>query len=655
METTNQFSKDVILESYSLPSSASFIKNNDFNLIEDYSWFVNRYTQVYADILKTFQKQVSGFNLVYGLDNDIIISYINPWLREAGHARLIEYFIKNDENYLTLIPGTVEEIYNYLVNTKKQQKKISGILEKLSNNNASDETIEAAKILFSKQGFSDFGKSINVDLKNLSLSLMELSNRLDFSLRRLESLLNDPRFIPLIDIYGDYYGSVYDEEIVESIYIDLANFRKEKKKSNYADAKNLATIIHHANYMDKKYRDNNQKIKPGYFVRLLTATNTLNKLDLRDKYSDYIGSHITRPISTITSRINHSSAIRTCYEAIFSTIIFQRCDMDYQKSLNFSYELYLKFHELEGNMLNFDWNDWKSKRFIGENDTTRIERFMREVNPDFYLDPCYLTLRNILVQDSIEILNKTTDFDEEHWWENDFDQGIRLKDDEINNLSRNILTNFSIIRNGKADNNLKNFGFTDLIIKNSEKNFFRWTLKNYFSKPEIDIFNLDILDEVLFASWSCSLRESQIIRLLNDFIFKQNNSLKSFELMGEIYLEFEAGQKIEKFCSLPQEPMTYNEYRKYIDLLPNPELKELIPSRIICDTNLFNICVDNQLIGSKPNQEILFTFNNTTAQQLMIDLFKRTSLWRENRWPYSEKLFSYINKKVKGFIENEHE
>ena len=209
-----------------------------------------------------------------------------------------------------------------------------------------------------------------------------------------------------------------------------------------------------------------------------------------------------------------------------------------------------------------------------------------------------------------------------------------------------------IINNSKSlKNPLKIFGFEEIPISSPKDNFYRWAIINKFSELINEVFTIDYFDGIFFASWLCLLTEKQIINIINDYIFNSPITLSNKNITGSIFLEYEGGNRYEKLCNLQSiNKLPYAEYKKLINLIKDEELKTLIPSKIICDTNLCNISFDIQIAGAKSKPGLLYTFQDPVIIDHLLSLYKRTFLWRENKWPYSEKLCAFIGKKAKEFI-----
>lgn len=346
--------------SLSLPRSKHAHEVRD--LIEERSWFAACNEEILSDVYATFQRMEVGLKLVYGLDFEIIYIYANPWSRQATQASLVEYIIEEDKTPLTLLPGSVEELYEFLDTTKGRLKEVRELLAYLQKKEASDATIEAARRLCASGGLGEFGSSSSTDLDTLGRGLVAVKERYTRATTRISALLSSPRVVPLRGLFKQDVPT-YEQPIADRIGIRLSTYEGraglDRQRSNRRDAMNIATIIQHSLAEADAYEATPEKYE-GSFLRLLTNTDCLLKYPVNE-YVDIIPQRLARTTPGTLSNIQHSLAVRSCFEACYATALLEMFGPDYTSCRKAAGDLITKAKDLQ---LQVDYADAELSSFF---------------------------------------------------------------------------------------------------------------------------------------------------------------------------------------------------------------------------------------------------------------------------------------------------
>ncbi len=201
------------------------------SLLDEMSKFATASTQILSDLLATFQRQEGSVQLIYGLDFDIIYSYANPWANNSELAKIVKYVIENDETPFTLLPGTVEELWNYLDYTTQKRNIAKSLKDRIIKEKPSEVIVECVKQLIKTSSLGEQGKSIACDLNMLAKLLLDLEERYNYSISKIEYLLNSPKMRKLKDIYADANASTYQEDVFNNLFIRLTTIRRRREES----------------------------------------------------------------------------------------------------------------------------------------------------------------------------------------------------------------------------------------------------------------------------------------------------------------------------------------------------------------------------------------------------------------------------------------
>lgn len=635
-----------------VPKDVNLTPDQDF--INELAWFAYSHAQVLADVLTTFQSQETGIRLIYGLDFDVIHSYINPWLRDNSYSRIIEYFFQTDQNPFTLLPGTIEELFDYFKYIERQELKIEKFNQILRDKKANKTTIRSIKNLFRENGLGDSGKSLDNNLEHISSTLLEVSERMNLSMNRLRRVINDARLIPLRDIFKQKDGPIYREDIMHSIFVQLANYRRGecKKKANLSDAKNIATIIQHS-YQETESHLNDGDNYSGFYLRLLTTTNCIINLNIDQFYSDVVGD-IAKTLKSIRETSRHSRAVRNCYEAVYASVIADQCNNDLHKCREIANDLLINTQQVLVNINSINGEIW-SLKFSPTQNTHRLKRLMKHKVLGFITDPCYQTMKHLLVLDSYENINKQSRQNTDYWWVDDFDPLPSISKKYISKVERNDLQKVDLeYKINSPKNLLKKFGIVEEVINIGNNDIRRWIIYNEFIVPKEELFLIDYCDGTFYASWPTNLKESKIVELLNTLFLTSLNydKLNTEKSIGEILLVFENGERLEKLCNLPLEnKLSYSVYRKMLnDIEISKGTAEILPTQIRCVLKTCNVSFDIYIADNQISHGIMFSFvGHEEEMNSLILLFKNTSIWTSD-WLLAEKFNSFFERKLKHIL-----
>jgi hypothetical protein len=449
-----------------------------------------------------------------------------------------------------------------------------------------------------------------------------------------------------MEIFKNKDEPIYNEYLMNSIFIQLVSFRggEHKKKANLADAKNIATIIQHSKQESQSLYSNPDNYS-GYFLRLLTTTNCIFKLNLDDLYEDIVGKYKVKTLPTIIQYIKHSLAVRSCFEAVYATVISNHFKDDIHKCREVANNFFLRTEQFAVDLNFLDGEEW-NYRFSGQKDTIRIEKLMKHLIPTFIIDPCYQTMKYLLVQDIHEHLNKQELYPENDvWWEPNIEQITQIGKRYLREIEKSDLTKTDLYYKKQPPKDLlKKLGISDKIITSKDNTEYkRWIIQNNFTIPKEELFVFDYNNDIFYTSWPCNIKESQALNIINRLFILGSKLIPTEKNSGEVLIVFENGNRIEKLCNLPlKQNLDYNEYKELLLIIEHKcEKKNVLPSQIWCDTIKCNLRFDLYIIDKYISQGILFAFKDIEIIEDLIYLFKETSPWATN-WPYSDNFSKFF-------------
>ena len=627
-------------------------------LIDELGYFAAYNRAILSDVHATFEHMEEGVGLTYGLDFEVIYAYANPWSRDADHAEMVRYIIEEDKTPLTLLPGTVEELFDYIRHVEEQRLTVEKLRERLEAGDTSDSTIQCALSLCKSHSLGKYGSSRKVSLPRLSLALLEISESYSNALRRTEELVGSDRIVDLASLQPFPDEPIYNEALARHFVVRLATVRKGSRyrRKNEADAKNIATIVQHAQLESKALEKEPEKYK-GCILRLLTNTHCILDMQI-EPYNDKVIRSLAKPLKGTIDGIPHSLGVRSFFEACYAAAMINCYGSDKTQCRQKSSHQLQRARLLEIAAESFDENE-RNRRKIYRGDTARLRRAVDVILPDFakefLTDKWYQTVKSLLVVDAREQESKKWLKEKEMtWW-------VPLTA-EISDLARQRLLDIQRSTATKVEFNFKKsapkgvlakVGVTEnepqLVGEGAPK---RWIVENIFVSGGEEIFTFDRLDGVLCGSWPCGLVEAAVVRLVNRLFLVEEGLLAKNAYHGEVLVVYGDEEYICRLCKLPlKSRLTLERYR---DLLSN--LKDLeagvpgeteVPSEIRCDTTVCSVKLD--LLVQREDEGIMFAFKDSALVDVLLVIFQETSSWAEG-WQYAAELNKFIEKEVRRRI-----
>ena len=617
---------------------------NHFNVKEEYveeiSSFATVNIQILSDLLATFQWQELGIRLIYGLDFDIIYSYAEPWANNSFFAKTVNFVIENDSTNFVLLPGTVEELWDYLDKLTKKHILSRTLINRINQSNPSDYTIACAKSLLKTSSLGEQGKYIDCDLNLLAKSLCEIEERYFRSIAKIETILHSNRILKLSDLYDDKDIQIYEDSIYEPLFIRLTSLRcgEANTKKNQADAKNLATIIQHSKYEWNKYKVSPHNSNPK-LLRLLTNTNCLLNCDLPE-FNDKVSQSIAHTLKDVLANINHSLAVRSIIEASYATAMMAYNQNNISACRKMSSER-IDFLRMASVAFNVIDNENRNKKFIIGSQISAVSDVMNKIKDNFVLNPWHGLIRNLLFNIGAEYgLKSQFVAPSEYWWEEKNISQLTEKWWEERSISQYTYENLNVLGTAieskitiidRDQDVLDLLGIQSQEIELLGENApLRWVVQK--QKKEL-IFLFDIFNKEYFMTWPIKLSIEGVLKNIIDI---DNWVKKSYlpEHKGSILIEF-GDSNLVTLKTLPLE----NE-KNHIDLIKDiPKFKE-VPSRIIYNTDLLSI--DFDVFAIDGNEKILAVFKNKMINSFVIDLFNKTSMMKSEA-DYFKKLSNLIH------------
>jgi len=574
-------------------------ENVDFKLrrelVYELGLFAAHNLNVLSDVHVTSECIEEGLELFYALDFDVINAYAAPWSRKATHAAIVRYIIEEDPTKLVLLPGTVEEMCAFIKYTKSQKLQANLLKNKLKAGKASGETISAAVNLCKKAELGKYASSAKVNLRQLMLALFEVLERYDRALERIEWLLNNPRVVELSSVYDTPIEILFDEDLANYFFVNLAAVRKGSKhtRANEIDAANIATVLKHTNLQKRVFEQKGDKYR-GPFVRLLT--NTACVLDASiEGYEEGAIVSIVKPLKDHINSVGHSLAVRSCYEACFAATLAKHCGYDKTLCRQRAHEQYerARILELAIGRLDRRERDLRQSRLI---DTQQVKMVIRDYIPQyakaFVADEWYQTIKDLLATDEIEEKTKSSLLVPER------DRWIPLielfseKDKQrLLAIQRSDLTKVEFTYKRRPPKDL--LARVGIKPRNVQLDRMggpnRWVVENVFRTGGDEIFTLDQYDDCIYASWPCKLIELQAVELVNALFEVKDGLLGRRCNGGEFVATFDNGDYVFRLCKLPlKKKINRDEYKSLLSRQKvsgqRTQWEKQIPSELRCDT-----------------------------------------------------------------------
>jgi hypothetical protein len=560
-------------------------------LMDSYS----RARSVMSEIYLSVALRNQGYTIVYGLDFDLIYSYINPYDLYSDNAYLINQIINNKFNKFVLLPGTIQELVHFWKDIEVRIIDIESVLSKLKEDYQTPATLDAARQIIESQNsrFGQSGTNVKINFDSLTKTLIQCLGIYSTSTKRIEDLLYSENLFSLDIVFTSDFSKIYSENIQIELNNRMSAFRTGRRYvyPNQNDSTNLASIINYYNECDLD--------KTKIVFRFLSGTKILKEIEKAftykaDSFFKHKAVELRVPIYEHISSFTLTEAFITYWENKVIQIFNGELNLTlkfiiqvlrvlnnyypYSSDKNMQMQIYKALIPKEKELALYNVQElWIFSK--------HVTRFLFSSHP-----------HGLEKQDKISLITRLIDL---------YDKNIDYRD---------TLRNFSFENKVNLDSNVQQIT-TDQLDKN----------KNFLEKIGLKFTNSKIgsngiltkiqknLDTILAYQRIDSNNSIYIWHnktttdLLRDLVNFINDSLDILKVSGEIRLVFEDSDEQLLIQEFPVKNRL-NPDRVLIKFLKAVDKTHKVPKEIILDSQLILISIETVKTIEKSNLEIYIDY-----------------------------------------------